>query len=136
VEKLAILGHRLRARDVVGPVHIGLGDLFPVDGDYALAGHRADVLSGDSRIDGVDLGASHSLGVLDRLLDGASGLLDVGDDTSPQSSCARLTHSENPERGQAAAIASSFGDHGGGFRRTDVQTSDDAFGVHCSLAIT
>ena len=90
VQQLAVLRNRLRAGDVVGAIDVRLGDLLAVHGDDAGGDHRADVLTGDSRIDALHLRARHPFGVLDRLLDRARRLFDVGDDSSAKSGRPRL----------------------------------------------
>jgi hypothetical protein len=136
MQQLSILRHRLRPSDFVRAVHVGLRDLLPVDGDDSLACHGADVLTRDAGIDRIDLDARHSFGVFNGLLDRARCLFDVGDDSASQAGRPRLANAKDSQSRHAPTVAHRFSDDGGGLRGTDVQTSDDSFGVHCSLAIT
>ena len=82
VEDLAVGRDRHRPGDLDGPVDVLAADLAVVAGDRDLAGRveALDVLAADADEGAVDLPAGQALGLLDRVGDGADGLVDVDDD--------------------------------------------------------
>src|SRR5258706_4391312 len=131
VQQLPVLRNGLRARHIVRPIDVGFRDLVTIHSDDSLADHRAHVLAGDAGIDRIDLGARHPFRVFDRFLDRARGLLDVGDDAAAKARRARLPDAEDLQRWRALAVtADCLGDQGGRLGGTNVQASDDSFGVH------
>ena len=111
-------------------------DLVAVHRDDALARHRLHVLAGDAGVHLGDLRARHPLGVLQRLPDRARRLLDVGDDAAAHARRARLADAEDLDGRMLRQVADDFGDDGGRLGRADVESGDEAFRIHCSLAIT
>jgi len=73
-----------RQRDGLGllehPLHVRLGDLAVGDGGHTFFVHARDVAARDAGVDRVDLHAGHGLGLLDGLLDGPNGGVDVDHD--------------------------------------------------------
>jgi len=136
VQQLAVGGNRLRAGDLVRAVDVGLADLVVADGDDPLRRHRANMLAGDAGIDIRDLRACHALGVLQRLADGACGLLDVGDDAAPHAGGTGLANAEHLDRRATLRGAHHLADDGGGASGPDVESGDETVRVHGSLAIT
>ena len=130
VQQLPVLRNRLRAGDFVRAVDVGLVDLVVAHRDDALARHRLDVLTGDARVDLLHLRARHALGVLHRLANRARRLLDVGDDAAAHARGPRLSDPQHLDGGMPGKIALDFGDDGGGLRRPDVESRDEAFRIH------
>ena len=131
VQQLSVLWDGLRSRHLVCAVDIGFGDLVAIHGDDSLADHRAHVLSGNSRIESIDLRSRHPLGVFDRFPDRPCGLLDVGDDPLPQPGRASLTDAENFEIRRALGVGRyRLANYRRRLRRTDVQSGDDSFRIH------
>ena len=84
----------------------------------------------------VHLRAGHALGVLHRFANRARRLLDVGHDAAAHAGRARLPDAEHLDRRMLRQIALDFGDDGGRLRGPDVESRDEAFRIHWSLAIT
>src|SRR5207302_771238 len=135
VQQLPVLRNGLRARDFVRPIHIALADLVPGHGDDALARHRLHVLTGDTRVDVVHLGAGHALGVLHRFANGARRLLDVGDNPATHAGGLGLPDTEHLQDRSFGQVALDFGDDSGGPRGADVQRRDESFRIHWTLAM-
>ena len=131
VQQLSVLRNGLGPGNIVGAIDIGFRDLVAVHRDDSLADHRAYVLAGDSRVDRIDLRARHPLGIFDRFPDRSSGLLDIRDYSTTQSSSPRLSYAEDFEIGRALRVGRHrLADDRGGLRRTDVQSGDDVFRIH------
>ncbi len=136
MQQLALRRHRLRTRDGIGPLHVSLGDLVAAHRDDPLGDHRLHVLAGDADIAGVDLHASHLLGVAHRLADRLRRFLDVGDDAAPNSGRACLTDAENLDARMTRQVADDLRDDGGRLGGSDIQSGDQAFNVHGRRAMT
>src|SRR4051812_21794894 len=136
VEQLAVGGNRLRARDLVGAVDVLLADLVAAHGDDAFADHCLDVLAGDPGVELLHLRPGHPLRILQRLTNRARRLLDVGNDAASHTRGTRLADAEELDRGMLRQIARRFGDDGGRLGGPDVESRDEAFRIHGSLAMT
>src|SRR5688500_12046169 len=137
MQQLALRGNGLCARDLVGAVHVGLVDLVPADRDDALARHRLHVFARDARVHLVHLHAPHAFRVLNRLANGARGLLDVGHDATTHPGGPGLADPQHFQGRMLREIADDFADDGGRLRGADVEAGYDAVGVHWGIrAIT
>jgi hypothetical protein len=130
VQQLALRGNRLRARDLVRAIHVGLVDLVAAHGDDALADHRLHMLAGDARIQLVHLSARHAFRILERLADRARRLLDVGHDAASHARGACLPDAQHFQRRTFRQLTDDFTDDGGRLRGADVDAGDESVGVH------
>ena len=128
VEDLAVGRDRDRAGDLDGAVDVLAGDLAMVRGDRDLAGRvdALDVLAADADEGAVDLPARQALGPLDRVRDGADGLVDVDDHALLEAGRGHgaVAHDRQP------AVAAHLADERADLAGADVDADEDRFPFH------
>ena len=128
VEDLAVGRDRDRAGDLDGAVDVLAGDLAMVRGDRDLAGRvdALDMLAADADEGAVDLPAGQALGPLDRVGDGADGLVDVDDHALLEAGGGNgaVAHDRQP------AVAAHLADERADLARADVDADEDRFPFH------
>ena len=131
MENLTIVRNRERLRTVEHLVHIHLLDLAALDGNHPLRTERADVATGEARIDGLHRHACHHLASLfDRRLDTPDRLIDADDNPLAEAG-GRLR--ANPHDVDATANF-TLANHTGDLARPDVEPTDDLLSTAHSVS--
>src|SRR5688572_14135984 len=123
VQHFAVGGHDHGTRDFLHALDVGRVDLT-MDGDDAVRRACVNVLAGDTGEDALDGDAGHQLCFLERGPHRFGRALDIGNDLATHTDRARLPDAEHFDAAGTPRLGHDLRDHGAGFRRPDIQASD------------